>query len=286
MLSIISTPGRISKIGSLNHLDNIFHSQMILGKFFLGKFHTDILRLSSGKRNRSDRRQLLHLRLNIVFHIVIKVSLCFIRNGKNHSRLGIDIEFNIVGVLRIIGQIAFQNIQLLLQLVISTVHIGAVTITNNDHGNIFQRTGLHLLHIGQEGNFFLYGLRNQFINVLGRCPGINGRHNHIRKVHVGEQFHFHGRKGDKTEKQEGQHCQKSGHRTAQNQFCDSNHLLLPLFFFCGFLRSRLFFCRILFRSRLLFCRILYRLILFILQSDLSPVKHLVVPGRNHLVLFA
>ena len=158
MLSIISTPGRISKIGSLNHLDNIIHSQMILGKFFLGKFHTDILRLSSGKRNRSDRRQLLHLRLNIVLHIVIKVSLCFIRNGKYHSRLGIDIEFNIVGVLRIIGQIAFQNIQLLLQLVISTVHIGAVTITNNDHGNIFQRTGLHLLHIGQEGNLFLYRL--------------------------------------------------------------------------------------------------------------------------------
>ena len=103
MLPIAGSPGRIRKVGSLNHLDNIFHRQMILGKFFLGKFHADILRLSSGKRNRSDRRQLLHLRLNIVFHIVIKIPLRFIRNGKNHSRLGIDIEFNIVGVLRIIG---------------------------------------------------------------------------------------------------------------------------------------------------------------------------------------
>ena len=158
MLSIMSTPGRISKIGSLNHLDNIFHRQMILGKFFLGKFHTDILRLSSGKRNRSDRRQLLHLRLNIVFHIVIKVSLGFIRNSKNHSRLGINIKFGVARRLRVTRKIRLQNIQLLFQLVVGTVHIGAVTITNNDHGNIFQRTGLHLLHIGQEGNLFLYGL--------------------------------------------------------------------------------------------------------------------------------
>ena len=158
MLPIAGTPGRIRKVGSLNHLDNIFHSQMILRKLFLGKFHTDILRLSSGKRNRSDRRQLLHLRLNPVLYIVVQIPLRFIRNGKNHPRLRINIKFGVARRLRITREIRLQDVQLLLQLVIGTVHIGAVTITNNDHGNIFQRTGLHLLHIGQEGNLFLYGL--------------------------------------------------------------------------------------------------------------------------------
>ena len=218
LVAAVDAAGRDGEVGGAHEPDDRVHVELILLEALLVEGDADVVLLSAHHVGGGHARELFKLGLDVVVDEAEQVDVARGVGGEDDARHHVHADLDDGRGLGVVRQGALIHVELLLQIHVRHVHVGAVVHLEHDDRHVLLGLRGDVLDAAEARGRVLDDRGDEVVDLLGPRARIDGEDDHGGHLHVGHELERGPEHGRKAEDHQRQHDDEHRHRAPDRKF--------------------------------------------------------------------